>query len=126
MTFHALISGILTADPQQRIGAKGPFTTATIRAAGSESDPIFASAIPFGPETTLLLGFTKGDAIEIGGRAKLNTWTGRDGTEKHGISITVSTIASATPAPRTRTRPAARKPSRHRETSPTSGERSDR
>jgi hypothetical protein len=92
----------LGADPQQRIGAKGPFTTATIRAAGSESDPIFASAIPFGPEATLLLGFTKGAAIEIGGRAKLNTWTERDGTEHQGLSIPAEQIAAAKPLPRAR------------------------
>jgi len=124
MSFYALISGSLTADPQARDGQKGRFATATIRAAGSDEHPIFASAIAFGEQAEHLLAFAKGDAIAVGGRAKLNNWIGRDDREMHGISIVVSQIASAKPAPRPRA--AMRRPSRQRETSPAAAIPDDR
>jgi|SRR6516164_9421316 single-stranded DNA-binding protein len=111
MSFHALISGILTADPQARDGQKGQFATATIRA-----DELFASAIAFSEAGEQLLTFSKGDAVAVGGKAKLTQWTGKDGGERHGISLVVSTIAAAKPPSRPPARPAVRKPARTRQT----------
>ena len=85
MSLHVLASGALIGDPQRREGAKGPFTTATIRVNGDKA--VFVSAIGFGAEGERLLEFAKGDAIAVAGRARLTGWTGRDGTNKHGISL---------------------------------------
>jgi hypothetical protein len=69
MSLHVLATGFLVGDPQRREGAKGPFTTATIRADGDE--PILVSIIAFGDEGERLLGLTKGDALAVSGRARL-------------------------------------------------------
>ena len=95
---YVMAVGPLVADPQARQGTKGPFATVAIRTSGD--DAIIVSAIAFNEYAERLLEFVKGDAIAISGRAKLSSWTGRDGTEKHGISVIVEQVASAKPKPR--------------------------
>ena len=95
---YVMAVGPLVADPQARQGTKGPFATAAIRTSGD--DAIIVSAIAFNEYGERLLEFVKGDAIAVSGKAKLNTWTGRDGVEKHGVSILVEQSASAKPKPR--------------------------
>jgi single-stranded DNA-binding protein len=99
MSFYVLVSGALIADPQCREGAKGPFTTATIRA-GNGDEAILVSAIAFGAEGERLLEFVKGEALAVSGRARLTSWAGRDGVEKHGISVVAEQITAAKPRPR--------------------------
>jgi single-stranded DNA-binding protein len=98
MSLYILASGALISDPQGRAGAKGPFTTATIRANGDEA--ALVSVIAFGDEANRLLQFVKGDALAVSGRARLTSWTGHDGTEKRGISVVAEQIAAAKPRPR--------------------------
>lgn len=96
MSLHALATGTLVADPQRREGRKGPFATTTIRVQ-TEDEAIILSVIAFGETAERLLALTKGDAVSVAGRAKLSTWTGRDGAERHGLSIVVDQIAAAKP-----------------------------
>jgi single-stranded DNA-binding protein len=98
VSIYTLVSGPLIGDPQRRTGAKGPFITATIRTSGEEA--VFVSVIAFGDEAERLLEFVKGDALAIAGRARLTSWTGRDGVEKRGISVVAEQIAAAKPRPR--------------------------
>jgi single-stranded DNA-binding protein len=98
VSLHVLAGGTLIANPQRREGAKGPFTTATIRADGEEA--VLVSAIAFGDAAERLLTLSKGDALAVSGRTRLTNWTGRDGIEKHGISLVVEQIAAARPRPR--------------------------
>jgi single-stranded DNA-binding protein len=95
-----LASGALVADPQRREGQKGPFAIATIRAADGD-EPALVSGIAFGENAERLLGFVKGDALAVSGRARLTSWTGRDGAKKHGVSIVADQIAAAKPRPKT-------------------------
>ena len=102
MSFFVLVSGTLAADPQARIGSNGkPFATGSIRA-GDGDDAVFVSFIAFGEHVKRLVDFGKGDALALGGKAKLTQWVGKDGVERHGVSITVETIAAAKPEPRPR------------------------
>jgi single-stranded DNA-binding protein len=88
MSFFALITGVLVNDPQQRIGANGkPYTTATVLA-----DDVFASCIAFGALAEQLAGFSKGSVVSVAGRSKLTSWTGKDGEQRHGLSVTVAQI----------------------------------
>ena len=98
MSLYMLASGALIGDPQSREGAKGRFTTATILANGDEA--VRVSVIAFGDEATRLLEFVKGDALAVSGRARLTSWTGRDGAEKHDISLVAEQIAAAKPLSR--------------------------
>jgi hypothetical protein len=98
MSFFALVSGTLAADPQARISSNGkPYAIGTIR-----EDDLFVSWIAFGEHVKRLVDFGKGDALALGGKAKLTQWTGRDGVERHGVSLVVETIAAAKPAPQPR------------------------
>jgi single-stranded DNA-binding protein len=100
-SLFALASGALIADPAARDGAKGRFATATIRA-GSGDEAVLVSVIAFSGEAERLLEYGKGDALAVSGRASLRSWVGRDGAEKHGLSIVADQIAAAKPRPRQR------------------------
>jgi single-stranded DNA-binding protein len=97
--FYALCSGCLTANPQRRQGSRAPFATGSLRVQDGE-DWLFVSVIAFGDKAAALLEHAAGAAIEVSGRAKLTTWTGRDGAEKHGVSITIEQIITAKPRAR--------------------------
>jgi single-stranded DNA-binding protein len=103
MNLYVLATGALIGDPQRREGAKGPFATATIRVNGDEA--VLVSVIAFGAEAEQLCGFAKGDALAVSGRARLTSWTSRDGAEKHGISVVVEQIAAAKPRRRSAAAP---------------------
>jgi len=107
MSLYVLASGPLIGDPQCREGVKGPFTTATIRV-NNRDEAVLVSVIAFGEEAGRLLELVKGgDAFALSGRARLTSWTGREGTEKHGISIVAEQIAAPKPRPRSIARSAA-------------------
>jgi single-stranded DNA-binding protein len=94
MSFHALATGTLIADPVARQGAKSRYATATIRVV-TDDGPILVSAVAFGRLADDLLDRRAGDAVAVAGRARLTAWTGRDGTEHHGLALVVEQIASA-------------------------------
>jgi single-stranded DNA-binding protein len=111
MSLYLFATGALTSDPQRREGANGPFTTATIRATGDE--PVLVSLIAFGTDGERLFEYSKGDALAVSGRARMTSWPGRDGAEKHGISVVAEQIAAAKPRPKPRVpRASARPPAR--------------
>lgn len=116
MSLFALASGALIADPQRREGAKGPFAIATLRVATGGEESALVSIIAFSAEAERLFEYVKGDALAISGRAKLTAWTGRDGAERHGLSIVAEQIASARPRPRPAAPPRQRRPARARDT----------
>jgi len=103
MSLHALATGTLTGDPARRSSKSGAeFATATLRAA-TEVGPILTSIVAFGEAAAELLRHRQGDALAVTGRAKLTSWTGRDETHHHGISIVAEQIASAASARRAET-----------------------
>ena len=92
MSFFVLITGVLVNDPQQRVGASGkPFTIALVRA-GDGEDAVLASVIAFGDAASALLDFSKGYPVSLSERARLSSWTGRDGEQRHGLSLTISQL----------------------------------
>ena len=100
MSLYILATGSLIADPQRRTGASGKdFATATLRVA-TDDDAILVSLIAFGEQAESLLAHRVGTTIAVSGRAKLTSWTGKDGAEHHGLSIVAEQIASASAARR--------------------------
>jgi hypothetical protein len=75
----ALAAGNVAAEPVRRSGAKGAFATASVRVATEAGESLLVS---------------------VSGRAKLSSWTSKDGAEKHGISIVADEIAAMRPARR--------------------------
>ena len=95
MSIHVLVSGSLVNDPQLRHGTKASLATGMTRTAGD------VSIIAFGADAERLLEHSKGSPLSVVGRAKLTSWTGRDGIEKHGLNVVVDQLASIKPrAPR--------------------------
>ena len=97
---YLLCSGALIADPQRRESKAGTeFATATLRI-GDGDEANFVSIAAFGEHAARLLDHRRGEPLSVSGRAKLNSWTARDGSEKHGLAVTVGEIASLKPRPR--------------------------
>jgi single-stranded DNA-binding protein len=95
--FCALVCGTLTANPARREGSKASFATAVVRVQPQQGEAFLASIIGFGERADELLRLAKGTAISVAGRANFNTWTGRDGTERHGLNLVADTIAALAP-----------------------------
>jgi len=91
MSLTVLITGRLIAEPEQRTGANKAFTLAKVSAATDDGD-VLASVIAFGVAAEQLGALSKGDTVAINGRAKLSTWTARDGAFKAGLSVTADSV----------------------------------
>jgi single-stranded DNA-binding protein len=95
MSITALVTGRLIATPERRTGNSGkPFTLAKLSAA-AEGEDALVSLIAFGSVAEELAALGKGDTVAVNGRAKVNTWTGKDGSPQAGLSVTADTILSA-------------------------------
>jgi hypothetical protein len=95
MSITALVTGRLIADPERRTGTTGkPFTLAKIAAATDDGDAL-VSVIAFGTAGEQLAALTKGDTLALTGRAKVNTWSDREGNAKAGLSVTADALLTA-------------------------------
>lgn len=104
MSLQVLVTGALASDPQRRQSAKGTgFATGSLRS-GSGDEAIFINVISFGEAADRLLQLRKGDTLSVAGRGELRAWTGKNGTERTGLSVVVSEIAATRPRPRPRQR----------------------
>ncbi|OGA13746.1 MAG: hypothetical protein A3H32_14395 [Betaproteobacteria bacterium RIFCSPLOWO2_02_FULL_63_19] len=93
---NILATGTLVADPQRRTSAKGAtYATASLRVPSDGADAVLVSLICFATDAVdALLAHAKGDALAVAGRAKLSSWTGRDGAECHGLAVTAERVLS--------------------------------
>jgi single-stranded DNA-binding protein len=89
-----LAQGTLVSDPQRRISAAGkPFCTALLRVPADDAEALLLNAIAFELDIVdQLTGLKKGDSCAVTGRGRLTAWTGRDGTERHGLGLTVDNV----------------------------------
>ncbi|OGB00437.1 MAG: hypothetical protein A3E25_05470 [Burkholderiales bacterium RIFCSPHIGHO2_12_FULL_69_20] len=95
MSITALVTGKLIANPERRAGTGGkPFVLAKVIAHDGEADSL-VSVIAFGSAAEQIGALTKGDALAINGRAKVSTWTGKDGAPRAGLSITADIVMTA-------------------------------
>ncbi len=95
MSITALVTGKLIAMPEQRTGSSGkPYVRATLAAHDGEADSL-VSVIAFGSAAEQLGALAKGDTVAISGRAKVSTWTGRDGSPKSGLNVTADIVLTA-------------------------------
>jgi single-stranded DNA-binding protein len=87
-----LASGKLIKPPATRTAMNDePYTVASMRAASDDGD-VLVSLIAFGPAGRVLAALGAGDALSVTGRAKLSHWAGKDGQERHGLSVTSDAV----------------------------------
>ena len=99
-----LATGRLAGNPEVRTGPSGrPYTRARLFCP-SEGGDVPLSMIASGTVGEELATVPAGVAISVSGRFKLAAWTGRDGTQKTGLSVTVDAILYAR-LPHRRARP---------------------
>jgi single-stranded DNA-binding protein len=58
------------------------------------------SLIAFGDRARDLLAHKQGSTLAVAGRGKLSSWIDKSGVEKHGLSVVLEQIASASAARR--------------------------
>lgn len=87
---HALISGSLYGDPQQRTGKSGkPFTTAKLKTAGKDGQPIWVNLIAFNDVGDQLAALSANAPLSVTGQAEISAWIGKDGNPAAGLSLTI-------------------------------------
>ena len=96
MSLHVLAQGSLAADPQERASSAGkPFVTCLLRVLVDGEESMLASLIAFDTSAVkALMQLHKGDPVSVAGMGKPTQWTGRDGVEKRGMSVTVQAVLS--------------------------------
>ncbi len=98
MSIVVLISGRLVADPSvrqsERSGGRS-YTMARLAAATEEGDAL-CTVVGFGSVGEQLAALAKGDSVCINGRAKLNAWMPKEGTEpRAGLFVTADHLLTA-------------------------------
>jgi single-stranded DNA-binding protein len=118
---HARGLVVLTADPVERATRDGrPFATAAavVPALDDGASPIRLNLVAFDALAPALLALAAGALVVVHGTLALTTWTGKDGSRRETLRLTLRTldapdagtprlaaIARATGAPHARTAP---------------------
>lgn len=89
-----LASGTLISDPVSRTSATGKaYATASLRVPAEDSDAMLVSVIAFNADSVAaILALQRGDSVAVAGRGKLTEWTGQDGSQKRGLSVTADKV----------------------------------
>lgn len=96
-----LATGRLAAAPEVRTGPSGkPYTTARLLCPAGEGGDTSISVIAFGETAEHLATIPRGVSVSLTGRAKLTRWTGKDGTERTGLSVVADALLHARPPAR--------------------------
>ena len=90
----ALIAGKLQGVAQQRSGSNGNvFTTAKVRAAGSDGETMFVNVIAFAEAAgAALMALEDGDSLALTGSMKVKTWTDRQGNAKPSLDLIAAQV----------------------------------
>jgi single-stranded DNA-binding protein len=93
----ALISGRLRGGVTVRTAANGkPFATWTLAAFGKAGESLLCSCIAF--STTAIDAAQRmgdGDSMAVSGEIAVKLWQGKDGTQRHGLNVTVYGVMTA-------------------------------
>lgn len=89
-----LASGVLVADPVERVGESGKrFATANVRTP-TDDEPVFVNVACFDPAAIeAMLKLRKGDGISVVGTGKLNRWQ-KDGEQRVSLAVVGQQILS--------------------------------
>ena len=79
--------GRVTADADPRISQAGKPWVRLRVGVGKDDDLQWVSVAVFGQAAEVAAKLKKGDRCYVEGSIKIDTWTGNDGTERHGLSV---------------------------------------
>jgi single-stranded DNA-binding protein len=88
MTIEVAIFGILGRDAEEKVSKSGtPYLRLNVRS-GDGDGAQWISAMTFDPEAIAAADrLVKNSRVYIEGTLRLNSWTGQDGAERHGLSV---------------------------------------
>src|SRR5262249_21424817 len=82
--------GFLAADAETKVSKAGKTWGRLRVGVGKDEDLQWVSIAVFGQAAEVASKLKKGDRVYVAGSIKLDTWTGNDGTEGHGVSVAAS------------------------------------
>jgi len=83
----AAFYGFLAADAETKVSKAGKTWVRLRVGVGKDDDLQWVSVAVFGQAAEVAAKLKKGDRVYVEGSIKLDTWTGNDGTERHGLSV---------------------------------------
>lgn len=87
MSIDCAFYGFLAADAEPRTSQAGKAWTRLRVGVGKDDAVQWVSVACFGKAAEATANLKKQDRVYIEGSIKLGTWTGSDGTERHGLSV---------------------------------------
>ncbi|RVT48389.1 single-stranded DNA-binding protein [Rubrivivax albus] len=90
---HALVTGVLVADPEQR-SARGDSDCAVVKIlpdTGPGDGPV-ALVTAYGSTARTLLALTAGDPVAVAGRARPALWARPDGATVAGLDVLATSV----------------------------------
>jgi single-stranded DNA-binding protein len=79
--------GFLAADADSRVSQAGKQWVRLRVGVGKDEEVQWLGVAVFGKAAEAAAELRKGDRIYVEGTLKLDSWTGRDGAERHGLSV---------------------------------------
>jgi single-stranded DNA-binding protein len=79
--------GFLAADAETKVSKAGKMWVRLRVGVGKDDDLQWVSVAVFGQAAEVAAKLKKGDRVYVEGSIKIDTWTGNDGTERHGLSV---------------------------------------
>jgi single-strand DNA-binding protein len=87
MTIDCAFYGFLTADAEPRTSQAGKPWTRLRVGVGKDAAVQWLQVAVFGKAAEKAVELKKSDRCYIEGTIKLDSWTGNDGTQRHGLSV---------------------------------------
>ena len=98
----AIVSGTLATDPRSGTSKSGvEWANAVVRAPigqnreTGDQESAFVQVACFGSEAAKLARLSKGDSVSASGALKPSEYQAKDGTTRHGLSMTASSLLTA-------------------------------
>jgi single-strand DNA-binding protein len=79
--------GFIAADAETKVSKAGKTWVRLRVGVGKDDDLQWVSVAAFGQAPEVAAKLKKGDRYYVEGSIKIDTWTGNDGTERHGLSV---------------------------------------
>jgi single-stranded DNA-binding protein len=87
MSIDCAFYGFLAADADSRVSQAGKPWVRLRVGVGKDDEVQWLGVAVFGKAAEAAAELRKGDRIYCEGTLKLDSWTGRDGAERHGLSV---------------------------------------